>query len=295
MFCCYLIEQILFTQLCQLGLKAVTHFCLQCAGHPDESLHSAITRNELCAGDVHLAHTRESRGLQSAANLAGQCRELHANGCHSREVAVDNHHAIRFGHDRGDTFEAAARRHGLFHEGIGIELREIAVRLEFDKVVHAFPLSFQRVYAFAFQHRAIGAVLIDPVRCFAIQPRICSTEPQAFRGYDTHMVRRIRLTQHAGIELLDVLVLHAADAIVPGTVFRSCLFKRAFDRFGVRNESHLHAINNRREVVVNLRHKDLTKVLYGETFRMGVLANSEPDDRALTHMEDAVRAGNILV
>ena len=71
-------------------------------------------------------------------------REGHAYGCHTRKVAVHDHNAVGFRHDGGNALKTSAGCHGIFHNGVGIETLQIAVRLHCDVLIDILPLPFIR-------------------------------------------------------------------------------------------------------------------------------------------------------
>ena len=98
--------------------QLVGHALLEEAGHPDHAFEAAVGQDELGAEHVELAHAHDARRLQATAGQTGQRREGHAGRRHARILAADDHDAVGLGDDHGDAFEAAARRHGILHDGV---------------------------------------------------------------------------------------------------------------------------------------------------------------------------------
>jgi hypothetical protein len=101
------------------------------------------------------------------------------------------------------------------------------------------------------------------------------------------VIRRERLAQCAGVELVHPVVGQVGQALVTEVVG----FARFFQPFGVQFwvgvNRHLDLIDNRAEVFVEAGVQDFAEVLQVEAFVGGGVRNADPGDIALADVLDA--------
>ena len=158
--------------------------------HPDHAPQAAFSKEKLFRGQKHLAAAHESGGLQAAADIAGQRGEGHSARGLTQEFAVNRHYAVAFRHVGADHFKTAAAGHRTVHNGIGAETVHGLMAVGINVIVNAFPHTFYRINAFAFENRLVRPGLVNFISGFAVKPVVSAAEAETFRSDDTNMVRR---------------------------------------------------------------------------------------------------------
>ena len=77
---------------------------------------------------------------------------------------------------------------------------------------------------------------------------------------NAHMVRRVRLAQRTRVEVVNILVRHSADAVVTMPIDSFRFLQRRLNLLWIGNDSHLHTVYDGREVVMDLRNKDIPEM-----------------------------------
>ena len=152
--------------------------------------------------------------------------------------------------------EAAAGRHGIFHDGVGVVLLHFATGSLLHELVDAFPLAESLIDDFAFLDRLVGTGGIDLVGGLAVQPVVRAAESGPLGCDDADVRRSEALAQRARIEGGLVFVGHA---LYTGISDRVCLLGRCeelIDFFLIGEDLYLDLVQHRSEVLMVLGMED---------------------------------------
>ncbi len=164
----------------------------------------------------------EARRLLASADRAGKGRKLHPAGRHLGELAIDNHYPARGRQHCCDTLKAAAGRHRVNNHTILAHPLDFAMAFLENECVNFIPLSDSRLNTDAFGNWLIWPGWRYLISCPAVQPAIRPAQARPFRRNHADMVRRKTLAQRAGIECINVFILHTCKTNVTLNKYFAC-------------------------------------------------------------------------
>ena len=125
---------------------------------------------------------------------------------------------------------------------------------------------------------------IDLVCGFPVQPVVGAAETQPLGRNDADVVGRIALAKGAGVVDVHGLVRQGSHALVPVLVGGGRGRVELLDILGVGEERHLHLVDDRREIVLELVQQDRAQVRNLEAGVARLLGDPEPHGVALTQV-----------
>ena len=157
-----------------------------------------------------------------------------------------------------------------------------------DELVHAVPLAGDRVEAGALLDGLVRTGGVELVGRLRVEPVVRAAQTEALGCDHAEVIGREALAQGARVERLDRLVGEPHHALVALRVDELRLLEHLVDLGLLGVDRDLHLVDDRLEVVEQLRVQDVADVPELEAGVLGGLADADPDELALPHVQHAL-------
>ena len=183
-------------------LQLVGHGLFDDLAHPHHALEAAVSRDELGANQVILAHAHYAGCLHPTTGHAGQGAKLHPGRGLPRILPAHHHHPLHLRNIHHNTLKTATGRHRVLHDRVHGNLFHHPMRALLGIINRPLPVPHIPIQQLTQLDRLVRASWINAKARFAVQPVIRPTQAQPFRADNTNVIRRKALAQRARIKLI---------------------------------------------------------------------------------------------
>ncbi|GBF31929.1 hypothetical protein DCCM_0113 [Desulfocucumis palustris] len=203
-------------------------------------------------------------------------------------LPVNHHEAVALGNHGQDALEASAGGHGIFHNGVEVDVGDVPLGVVEAELVEGLPLAFNIVDYTLFGNRLVGAVGVDFIGRLGVQPAHRAAQAHPFRRHHADVGGGEGLAQGAGIEGVNFLILQFFKPVIPLFVVFPGHIPHLQHLFLVGVDGNLHPVDNGGKLGFEFGVQNFADILHAEALCVGVLGYAHPHDVPLGNVPQAL-------